>query len=485
MKTKKRHRHHRKENQAWKIIRRILPVLQLLVCLVLVMLLWDSGMAPKKYLAGAVVLSAAAFALTFGLQWTRKRALQIMALILSIIVIIPVSAAAFYVNKGTQLLQDVGGATYKTDQMVVVVKKDDPAENIMDLSSYRFGYQTAVDQDNNNKMLEDVKATVGNEIKLVDYPSLTEEAQALLDGRVEAAIYNDGFTGLIEDAIEGYSDQVRVIYKYGIKTELDIEETSVEQPFYVYISGIDVSGPVSTTSRSDVNLIMTVNPDTKKILLTTTPRDYYVQIPGISGGQKDKLTHAGIYGVDASIATLEQLYGIDISYYARVNFTSLVTIVDALGGIDVNSDYEFTTTHGDVQIQKGINHMDGETALGFARERYSFTSGDNQRGKNQEAVLTAILQKAMTPAVLKNVDDIMTGVRDSVETNMTQEEMAELINMQLETQADWSIESQAVSGTGDSQSCYSSGSQLLYVMQPDEASVQAAAARMKTIENGK
>ena len=174
-----------------------------------------------------------------------------------------------------------------------------------------------------------------------------------------------------------------------------------------------------------MNLIMTVNPQTKKILLTTTPRDYYVTIPEVSGEKRDKLTHAGIYGVDRSMATLENLYGIDISYYARINFTSLVKIVDALGGVDVDSDYEFTTLHGNYK-------MNGEQALGFARERYSFEDGDNQRGRDQEKVLTAIIHKATTPAILKNANELIAGVSDSVQTNMTSEEMSKFIQMQLD-----------------------------------------------------
>ena len=185
------------------------------------------------------------------------------------------------------------------------------------------------------------------------------------------------------------------------------------------------------------------------------------------------------------MATLENIYGIDISYYARVNFTSLIKIVDALGGVDVNSEYAFTTTHGKYQIQQGINHMDGETALGFSRERYSFEDGDNQRGKNQEAVLTAILKKAMSPAILMNASQIIDTVGDSVETNMTLDEMAKFINMQLSDGADWIIESQAATGTGDNQACFSSGSQLLYVMWPDEAVDAALSEKMQQVLEGK
>ena len=274
-----------------------------------------------------------------------------------------------------------------------------------------------------------------------------------------------------------------MLYQYGIKTEIvQEEEKNVEEPFNVYISGIDVSGAISTTSRSDVNIIMTVNPNTHKILLTSTPRDYYVTIPGISGEQRDKLTHAGIYGVDKSMETLENLYGIDLSYYARVNFTSLMTIVDALGGVDVNSEYEFTA--GGYQFNKGVNHLDGKAALAFSRERYSFQDGDNQRGRNQEAVLTAILNKAMSPAILLNASSIISSVSDSVETNMTSDDIAKFINMQLSEGTSWQIESTAAVGTGDTQACFSSGSQPLYVMWPDEATVATISQKMQQILGG-
>ena len=185
---------------------------------------------------------------------------------------------------------------------------------------------------------------------------------------------------------------------------------------------------------------------------------------------------------DVSMATLESIYGIDITYYARVNFTSLIRIVDALGGIDVYSEYAFD--RGDYHFQEGLNHMDGEAALAFSRERYSFESGDNQRGKNQEAVLTAILQKAMSPALLANASEIITSVSDCVETNMTRTEMAKFINMQLSDAASWEIESTAATGTGDSQACYSSGPQLLYVMWPDEASVAEISEKMQQVLSG-
>lgn len=460
---------------------KLITLIQLILAVGLIAVIWNSGLVPTKYLMAIIIVLLILFGVTFGLQYVKNK-VYIVGIVLSIILSILQAIGIVYMLKADKLMADVGGANYKTDNMIVVVKKDNPASNLMDASMYRFGTQTAVDQENTQTMLDNINKALGREVKVEQYGTVQELANALLEGRIDAAVYNQALDGLITDSIEDYSEQVRVLYHYGIETELEQETADVEEPFNVYISGIDVDGPIATNSRSDVNIIMTVNPNTKKILLTTTPRDYYVQIPDISGEQRDKLTHAGIYGVDASMRTLEQLYGIDISYYARVNFSSLVKIVDTLGGVDVDSDFDFDAQG--YHFQKGMNHLDGKQALAFSRERYSFEEGDNQRGKDQEKVLTAILNKAMSPAILSNASALIADVSDSVQTNMTQEEMAKFIKMQLNDGASWTIESQAASGNGDTQACYSSGDQPLYVMWPDEAVVQSISAKMNEILSG-
>lgn len=462
---------------------KLIVLIQLLMSVLFIAVVWESGMVPAKYLAVLFIVLLVLFGLLFGLQYIKNK-VYIVGIVLSILVSIMLGFGTFYMMKADGMLARVGGATYKTDNMIVVVRKDDDAENILDAKNYAFGIQTSLDQENNQKMLEDVEKVLGMEPDLNEYASVQDEAQALLDGEIGAAIYNEAFTGIIEDSIEDYSDQVRILYQYGIETEIvqEEEKKDVEEPFNIYISGIDVSGDISTNSRSDVNIIMTVNPSTHKILLTTTPRDYYVTIPNVSGESRDKLTHAGIYGVDASMATLENIYDIDITYYARVNFTSLIRIVDALGGVDVNSEYAFEA--GSHSFQVGTNHLNGDEALAFSRHRHSFADGDNQRGKNQEAVLTAIIQKAISPAILMNASEIITSVSDSVETNMTRTEMARFINKQLSDGSGWTVESTAATGTGDKQACYSSGSQLLYVMWPDDAKIAEIKEQMQQVLNG-
>ncbi|GFI42671.1 polyisoprenyl-teichoic acid--peptidoglycan teichoic acid transferase TagU [Lachnospiraceae bacterium] len=468
------------------IIGKMILLLQLIISAGFAALLWKSGMIPGKFLLIAVIVLLALLGVTFillgeafGFQFSGAKG-NIVGAAVSILSGLIMGIGIIYLAKADAVLKNVGGATYKTDNMIVVVKNEDPAKKIEDAKNYRFGIQTVLDQDNNALMVKDIEDKVGREIKLIENETIIDEAKALLSGRIEAAIYNEAYGSVIEEAVEGYSDQVRVLYQYGIETEIETEETNIEKAFNIYISGIDVAGSISTNSRSDVNIIMTVNPATKKILLTTTPRDYYVQIPGVSGEARDKLTHAGIYGVDRSMATLENIYDIDISYFARVNFTSLITIVDALGGVNVESEYEFEA--GGYSFKKGMNHLNGEQALAFARERYSFKDGDNQRGKNQEAILKAILERIMFPDILFQANEILDNVADCVETNMTRDEMVKFINMQLSERAAWEIETTAATGSGDKQACFSSGSQLLYVMWPDEAVVSDISRKMKKIE---
>lgn len=282
--------------------------------------------------------------------------------------------------------------------------------------------------------------------------------------------------------VNGALDQIAVGEESGNYAEEHAIDVT-EQPFNVYISGIDVYGEIEKESRSDVNLIATVNPKTHKILLTTTPRDYYVTIPGVSGEQRDKLTHAGIYGIDTSIATLENLYDIDIPFYVRVNFTSVEEIVDVMGGVDVESELAFTTGEESgaiVEVKEGENHFNGKEALAFVRERKALKAGDNQRGKNQQALLTGLIKSTMSPKILLHANGMINSVAGNADTNMSEKQMKSLIRMQLDTLQGWEIES--VAATGDDsgkRQCYSYKGKALYVTVPYEDSVESIKKQMK------
>lgn len=233
---------------------------------------------------------------------------------------------------------------------------------------------------------------------------------------------------------------------------------------------------------SDVNMIMSVNPTTKEILLTNIPRDYYVKLHTF--GEYDKLTHAGIYGVDESIHTLEDLFDTKINYYVKVNFTSLVDIVDALGGVTVNSKYSFVSQDG-YSYKKGENVLDGKKALSFARERKSFKEGDRVRGENQQLVLTALINKAMSPKIITNYVDILKALKGKFVTNISDDEITKLIKMQLEEGSSWSIKSISVNGSDAMDYVYSYKKTKLYVMKPDEETVLNAKNNMKKVLENK
>ncbi|MFV0364825.1 MAG: LCP family protein [Suipraeoptans sp.] len=465
------------------VIMKIMYAVQVFISALALILLYQSRLLPNKYYIVFVAVIVILLTIDFLLMFVSKR-IKVIGLILGLIIIIAASIGIVYLNKTNDFIEQIASVDVKTDNMIVVVKNSDPAETLLQAYNYRFGIQAVTDTENTDLMLDEIEGLLNRELFIEEYDSFEELGEALLQGRVNAIIYNEAYQGIIEDAVEDFDTETRILYQYGVHTEIDIIQSSpdeVKEPFSIFISGIDVRGPITTNSRSDVNIIMTVNPEKKKILLTTTPRDYYVEIPGISGGQKDKLTHAGIYGVDYSIKTLEALYDTEIKYYVRLNFESFSEIVDALGGITVDSEIAFTTRHGNYEISEGTNALDGEQALGFVRERYSFMDGDNQRGKNQQLVLTAIIDKLLSPQILTNYTTVLAAAEGGIQTNMSAETMALFVQYQLDIGIDYEVESIAAIGTNDRQVCFSGGSKALSVMQPHETTVNTIKEKIREV----
>ena len=261
-----------------------------------------------------------------------------------------------------------------------------------------------------------------------------------------------------------------------------------KEPFVLYLSGVDNRGELTEKARSDVNILAVVNPTTKRVALINTPRDYYVDLAGTDS--KDKLTHAGLYGVETSMATLGNLYGIQVDHYIRIDFSGFISIIDAVGGVDVYSDQAFTSVgspgyYDPTTFAEGWNHLDGKSALAFARERHAFASGDIQRGINQMKVIDAMANKLKSPTVLMSFSKLMDAVSDCFVTSLSQEQISALVRMQLGDLASWDIESCSVTGSsGKSSQCYSAKGQSLYVMKPDENSVNEAKALIAAVLGG-
>lgn len=375
-------------------------------------------------------------------------------------------------------------SNYSEYSMSVVVLKDSDVHNVTQLDSITG--PTDTDNENIQKLIADIKTSQSKELTVEQSTSYLAAYKSLVSGEAKAIVLNSVFENIIESEYPDYASKIRKIYTKNITKEVAAPKVSKNKSFNVYVSGIDTYGPISSVSRSDVNILMTVNQDSKKILLTTTPRDSYVPIADGGNNQKDKLTHAGIYGVDSSIHTLENLYGVDINYYVRLNFTSFLKLIDLLGGVDVYNDQEFTSRHGKFHFPVGNVHLDSEQALGFVRERYSLADGDRDRGRNQQKVIVAIIQKLTSTEALKNYSDIIQGLQDSLQTNMPIETMIDLINTQLESGGSYKVNSQDLKGTGRmGLPSYAMPDSNLYMMEIDDSSLATAKSAIQDVMEGR
>ena len=402
------------------------------------------------------------------------------------------------VNSVQSALSKIVGKMTETEITEVRVMNDNPATSMGDTKGYTFGYIADADTKNTQSILDEISKSFGT-IKSKGYDSMTALADALYDDEVDAILINQGYVDLLteKDGYTDFRDQTRVLYTYTTTHEVDpiVPNTSItKEPFVVYCSGIDARvDDISAKSRSDVNILAVVNPTTKQILLVNTPRDYY--LPLARNGELDKLTHAGLYGIDESMKVLGNLYGVQADYYVRVNFAGLVKIVDALGGVDIESDANFSCVpmetpdgNGDYTYQKysftkGINHVNGSQALAFARERKAFADGDNRRGQHQMTVIKAIVNKACSSAVLTKYQELLKAASDAFITNMPYADISSLVQMQLGDMADWNITTYAVSGEGSTEYCYALGDKA-WVMIKDSSKVNTAKNMIQQVING-
>lgn len=471
-------------------IGKLITVLQTVMSVLTVILLKRANLLPDRFLV-LIAVVLAVLIVVFALFMKRK--IKIVRFVLGAILALLVSAGLGYADlklyELTHTLQTITDTREETTRVGVYVLADDPAQSIEDMPGYTYGILDTQAREETDNVVTQINEALGTQIATMPCADAAGLADALLNGECGAMILNEGFVGMITET-EGYEEfasQIREVAYYEWKTVIEepVEETvdpiNEDGIFTMYISGIDTFGAISTKSRSDVNILAVVNTNTRQVLLISTPRDYYVPL-SISGGAKDKLTHAGIYGVNVSEDTLAMLYGIDIDYYFRVNFSGFEQLIDALGGITVQSDYTFDVEPS-FHYEQGANYVNGIEALAFARERHAFAEGDRQRGKNQMAVITGVINKMMSPAILKNFSGLMEGLEGSFESDMSYEDLSGLVKMQLADGGSWNIVTYSVDGTGKKASTYSMSSRL-YVMEPDQATVDHAKELIRQVENG-
>lgn len=466
--------------------KKIFLAVQVIVSFIFLYQLYTFAILPNQYFYIMVIVLIMLCIFTFFLQFktTEQNIRSIISRVIAVIVSIGLIIICTEIHRGTGFINSFSGMNYETDALSVIVLKDSEYNALDDLNSKIIGINEQEDQKNLTDALSDIRENIAA-VDYKNYEDWGQLADALYNREIDALLMNEAYRGILEEKYSDLDIETRVIYQVKIKTEVEnIANNGAIQDgiFNICITGIDTYGPVSTKSRSDVNMVMTVNMNTHKILMTGIPRDYYVELA--SKGEYDKLTHSGIYGVNETVNTIANLLDVDIDYYFRINFSSLVNVVDVLGGIDVYSDQSFTPwTNKNITIQEGINHMNGDMALAFSRERYAYETGDRHRIQNQQDVMMAIINKLMTPSVLSNYKEVLEKIEGTFDTNMSSEDIKTLIKKQLIDLQGYKMINQYLDGHGKlSYGLYSMPNYELYTMVPNEETIQAAKEKINQIK---
>lgn len=465
--------------------------IQLIVSVAVIYFVFKLNLIPMKYLVAIIAILLILLCGFFGIIYsgerkkdaTSKRSVitKIISLLISIVLVI----GCTMITRGDRFIEKVSDATGQQYVVSVIALKN---ENVTkkNLDGKKFGISYEKDSTTLTTALADMEEEIGEQ-EYHKYDSYIELADALYDKEVDCIVVGEQYRSMLQANHESFNDETKVVasYSYDAKLEVTTKKTNVtEKPFSVYVTGIDVYGSLKTVSRSDVNLIVTVNPKTKQILMTSIPRDCEIELH--SNGKLDKLTHTGIYGTNETINTIQDLLEMKINYFVRTNFSGMTNIVDALGGITVESDEDFITLHGNYHITEGINEMDGDKALCFVRERKRLKLGDFARGRNQQKVLKALMDKALSPKIITNFDNILSALEGTFETDMSSDEIRSLLNMQLNDMADWNIINVQIEGEYyDCYETYSMKGTKSDVMKPFKSHIERVRKLINKVEEGK
>lgn len=467
----------------------LLVLIQLILTLLCLFKIISLSVLPLNYL---LIISATLILIAlynFTSQFTKA---HILGKILSVLMSGVLLFCFIFASQVGSTLNMMSG-NVKTDIIDVIVLSDDNASSIEDALSYTFGYNSSVNSSVVTKAISDIESDYNTTLKTTDYTEWKNMVNALYSNKdIQAIVMNDSLRSTLAEEFENFDTKTKVIGTITITTEIKLSASDKkvnEEPFIVFISGNDGYGTISSNGHSDVNILAVIHPKTGQVLLVSTPRDYYVTIENSNGKSGlDKLTHAGNAGVEYSMSALENLYGVTIDYYVKINFTGCVSVVDALGGITVYSDVEFTNGQDaapeSYHFVVGANECDGEKTLAFVRERQAFGNGDFQRGQNQSAAISAIIDKATSPSILSNYSAVLNSVSDMILTNMSASTMTALIKGQLSNGTAWNVQSYSAEGTPATRDCTVYNLSQKSVVLPDYDSVNTAIELISKVTNG-
>jgi LCP family protein required for cell wall assembly len=446
----------KKKRRAWAFaIGSVLVLIQLVLTVLFLLKMFKLDILPFKYLFMINIILILLVLYDFTSQFTKSHILgKLISVMLSCLILFTYLFAA----KFDSVLDKLGAANVEIDIVDVCVLSNDKAQNLNDAANYKFAINSTASNANINTSIESISSETGKTIKPTEYTNWSNLVNALYDNKnVQAIVINHSMMSIISQEFPDFEDSIKIIktYEYKEKVELDASNVNVKRdPFIIYVSGISSDDgedtKLASKALSDVNILAVINPETKQVLLVTTPRDSYIKISNSSGVTG---YDAGSYGVDKSIEALENLYGINIDYYVKINFAGSQAVINALGGITIESEIEFTNGWEAAPVSyhfvQGANECDGEKAIAFARERKAFAAGDFQRGRNQTAVIKGIIQKATSPAILTRYSAVMDTVSDMFLTNIPSSAISDLVKLQLSNSTPWNIQTYSISGKTD------------------------------------
>lgn len=491
----------KEQNKVLRGIGIVLSILLVVASFYLLYQLIKINVLPTKLLlliTIVFVLLDAIFALLL-CYYTRAIVSKIICVVITLVLIFGSCMGGYYISKTGSLLTNITNVTKHAKNTVsVVVKQSSDIKNKSQLNGLSVGTLRTIGTQGSSKALKELSKD-GIVMNQNEYDSLSAMLEAFYNGEVDSIIINESSRSQILD-MESYADfdnNTRVVYQTSYKVENTDKANAVtditSKPFNVLISGSDTRGGFDENGRSDVIMVATINPKTSTILLTSVPRDFYVTTAcdaadGCMQGALDKITHTGIHGTNTTKRTVEQLLGIEINYTFKVGFDAVTDLVDAVGGVDVTVAPGYAVDHFacmyNLSVHEGVNHLNGEQALAFARERYAYTEGDRQRTKNQQLVLMGIVDKITSPSIVQNYSSIMDAMADTFSTTMSSSEISDLIKYQINNNPKWKMEQYMVDGTGDTLMCAELGD-AASVMVPDQSTVKLAKDKINAVLAGK
>lgn len=493
---------------------RVISIISILLAIALIIKVIKIDILPLNFeitILGAVLLLTLILFIFYNFTSHSKIA-RVFGGFMIIVVTLSYGLGYFYLYKTAGMLSTIStsssGSGTKlgslsdemTNNVSVIVMKSSNYNSLKDLSGKKIGTTSELDAKSTEKCLTDIKKSI--DFDQEDYPNYNQEMTDLYDGRIDGVILDESSRGIVYEQFLNISQVTKVVHttSYKAPREHAIVDSKhpvdvTKDPFTIYFSGNDSFGDIQETSRTDSNMLVTVNPKTHRILMTSIPRDYYVPVAcaedaadGCPDGQKDKLTHTGLYGVHTTINTIEDFMDVDINYYVRVNFSSLTNIVDAIGGVDVTVGKglavdQFYTDDTIGGVVEGENHLDGQKALAYARERYAYEDGDLQRVKNQQQVLKSIIKKVKSPSMLLKYASLIDAIGSAIETNMPSSSITNFVKFQLASNSSWKFESYPMVGDTGMEFSPSLGDTASVTYQ-DRGSIETAHDKIEAILNG-